>query len=170
MYLTLLFLSKLNRCIQEHFDYACSTWYVNLNMKLVKKVQIIQNKCISFCVNMENRAHIGIEEFKKINWLPTRERFEQCVCVGTYKFCNNIAPAYMTDIYTKNSNNQYSTHEGMHRMNLPSRNIDIIHKGLTYIGHSLWNSLSPHIKSSETWNSFKHKIKEDLFQNFEEKG
>ena len=72
------------------------TWYANLNKKFVKKVQIIQNKCIRFCLHMENRAYIGIEEFKKMNWLPTRERFEQCVCVVAYKYCNKLAPAYMT--------------------------------------------------------------------------
>ena len=54
---------------------------------------------------MENRAHTGVEEFKKITWFPTRERFEQCVCVSAYKLCNNLAPANMTDIYPKNHSN-----------------------------------------------------------------
>ena len=90
---------------------------------------------------MENRAHIGIGEFKKINWLPTRERFEQCVCVGAYKFCNNLAPAYMTDIYTKNSNNQYSTCREVYTLKLPRKNLDIGLKGLAYIGPRLWDSL-----------------------------
>ena len=54
---------------------------------------------------MANTAHVGIEVFKKINWLPTRERFEQYVGVNIYKFCNNLAPAYMSDTNTEN----YST-------------------------------------------------------------
>ena len=41
-----------NALIQPHFDYACTSWYANLNKKFVKKVQIIQNKCIRFCLNM----------------------------------------------------------------------------------------------------------------------
>ena len=158
-----------NALIQPHFDYACTSWYANLNKKFVKKVQIIQNKCIRFCLNMENTAHIGIEEFKKINWLPTRERFEQCVCVGAYKFCNNLAPSYMTDIYTKNSNNQYSTRRGVHRLNLPRKNLDIGLKGLSYIGPRLWNPLPSDIKTSVTLNSFKHKIKEDFFKTLKKK-
>ena len=62
-----------------------------------------------FCLSMENRARIGVEKFKKINWLPTRERFKQYVCVSAYKFCINLAPANMANIYTENSRNQYST-------------------------------------------------------------
>ena len=71
-----------NSLIQPHFDYACPAWYPNLTKKYKKKVQVAQNKCMRFCLFLENRAHLGIEEFRKINWLPTRERFEQCVSVG----------------------------------------------------------------------------------------
>ena len=48
-----------------------------------------QNKCIGFCLNMVNRDHIIVFEFRKINWLPTKERFEQCVLVNIYKFFNS---------------------------------------------------------------------------------
>ena len=70
-----------NALIQPHFDFACLAWYPNLNKKLKGKLQCAQNKCIRFCPKLGNRAHIGVNEFKRINWLPTRERFEQCVCV-----------------------------------------------------------------------------------------
>ena len=78
-----------NALIQPHFDFACLAWYPNLNKKLKGKLQCAQNKCIRFCLSLGNRAHIGVNEFKKINWLPTRERFEQCVCVCIYfkSFC-----------------------------------------------------------------------------------
>ena len=90
-----------NYLIQPHFDYACSAWYPNLNKKYKKKVQVAQNKCVRFCLILENRAHLGVKEFRKINWLPTRKRFEQCVSVGAFKFCKNICPAYMSDIFEK---------------------------------------------------------------------
>ena len=85
-----------NALMQPHFYYACSAWYPNLNKKYTKKIQIAQNKCIRFCLYLGNRTHVGVKEFRKINWLPTRERFEQCVTAGAYKFCKNISPAYMS--------------------------------------------------------------------------
>ena len=37
-----------NALVQLHFNYACSTWYSNLNEKRKKKIQIAQNKCLLF--------------------------------------------------------------------------------------------------------------------------
>ena len=47
-----------NTIIQPHFDYASSAWYPNLNKKLKSKLQIAQNKCIRFCLYLENREYI----------------------------------------------------------------------------------------------------------------
>ena len=66
-----------NSLIQPHFDYACSAWYPNLNKRLKSKLQILQNKCIRFGLNLNNRAHIGRNEFEQINWLPVNDRFKQ---------------------------------------------------------------------------------------------
>ena len=86
-----------NAIIQPHYDFACLAWYPNLNKGLKKKVQTSQNKCIRFCLNMGNRDHVGVKEFKKINWLPTKERFEQCILANIYNFLIKPPP----DIYQK---------------------------------------------------------------------
>ena len=52
---------------------------------LTKKIQTAQNKCMRFCLNLNNRAHVGIKELKDMNWLPTKERFEQCAATYIYK-------------------------------------------------------------------------------------
>ena len=39
-----------NAIMQPHFNYACSAWYPNLTQKLKKKLQVMQNKCIRFCL------------------------------------------------------------------------------------------------------------------------
>ena len=59
-----------NSVIQPHFDYVSATWYANLNKKYINKLQVLQNKCIHFCLQLD-RGQIGIEHFDKINWLPT---------------------------------------------------------------------------------------------------
>ena len=75
-----------NALIQPHFDYACSAWFPLINKRLTRRIQTAQNKCVRFCLNMNNRAHIGVREFKNINWLPTKERFEQCTATSVFKF------------------------------------------------------------------------------------
>ena len=59
-----------NSLTQPHFDHACSAWYPNLNERLKSKLQMLQNKCILFSLNLNNRANIGQNELEKTNWLP----------------------------------------------------------------------------------------------------
>ena len=41
-----------NALIQPYFDYACPAWYPNLTEKTKNKIQIMQNKCIKFCLRL----------------------------------------------------------------------------------------------------------------------
>ena len=88
-----------NGIIQPHFAYVCSAWYPYLNKSLKKKLETQQNKCIRFCLNLNNRDHIGLTEFEKINWLPINDHFEQCISSTTFKFFNNRSSAYMNDVF-----------------------------------------------------------------------
>ena len=60
-----------NSLIQPHFDYACSTWYPYLTQNLKNRIQKTQNKCIRYCLELDNMAHISFREFEKINWINT---------------------------------------------------------------------------------------------------
>ena len=72
--------------IQPHVDYGCSAWYPYLNKILKRKLQTLQNKCICFCLNLNNMDHIDLTEFEKINWFPINDHFEQCISSTTFKF------------------------------------------------------------------------------------
>ena len=52
---------------------------------------------------MKRSSPIGINHFKKINWLPVKSRVDQCFEVMACDFKNNLFPAYMSDIHTLNS-------------------------------------------------------------------
>ena len=88
-----------NALIQPHFDYACAAWYPNFNKRFVKKIQICQNKCIRFCLKLNNRDHVDVKEFREIYWLPTKERFEQCICANIFKFFINMSSTYTSELH-----------------------------------------------------------------------
>ena len=88
-----------NSLIRPHLDYACSGWYPNLNKRLKSILQILQNKCIRFCLNLNNWVHIGRNEFEQINWLPVNDRFKQIISSMSFKFCNDTCPPYMSDVF-----------------------------------------------------------------------
>ena len=63
-----------NAIIQPHFDYACYAWSPKLTQKLKKKLQVMQNKCISFCLQLDKMSTIFHKELKALNWLPVINR------------------------------------------------------------------------------------------------
>ena len=98
-----------NAIIQPHFDYACAAWFSNLNQNIKKKLQTFQNKCIRFCLQLGNRTHIGIDEFKTINWLNVTDRFDQCVSASVFKYFHNKSPSYMAEVFNPITRNGIDT-------------------------------------------------------------
>ena len=151
-----------NALIQPHYDYACSAWYPSLNKRLSKKIQTSQNKCIRYCLNLDNRAHVGINEFIKINWLPTKERVAQCICVNIFKFFNKMSPQYMSEIFHP-SHSRYNTRMATLKLDLPFRQSCPGQTTISYLGPNIWNNLAAETKLRRSVNTFKHDIKKLFF-------
>ena len=54
-----------NAMIQPFFDYACNAWYPNINKKLKMRLQAAQNKCIRFCLKLNDRSSINPKILRK---------------------------------------------------------------------------------------------------------
>ena len=112
-----------NTLIQPIFDYACSTWYLNLSKNLKDKLQIAQNKCIHFVFFLGNREGIRFKHFKQINWLPVADRVKQFIAVSVYKFANALSSKYMEDVFKK-TNTRASGFTSDVKLHIPNRNND----------------------------------------------
>ena len=155
-----------NALIQPHFDYACVAWYPLLNKRQSKRIQIAQNKCIRYCLNLDNKAHIGTNEFLKINWLPTKKRVEQCICANVFKCFNQMSPQYTAEIFHPSSS-VHNTRRATQKLDIPFRKSCIGQKTLSYIGPKIWNNLPAQIKLSKSVNTFKHDIKKSFFDDLQ---
>ena len=98
-----------------------------------EKIQLSQNKCIRYCLKLDNRTHIGADEFKEINWLPTKERVSQCICINILKFFNNVAPDYTSEIFHP-SQSRYNTRMSTYKIDLRFRRSVYGKKALPYLG------------------------------------
>ena len=154
-----------NALIQPHFDYACMAWYPKLTQALKNKIQIMQNKCIRFCLQLNQRNHIGLKEFKEINWLNTSDRFTQCICSQVFKFIHNNAPKYFSEIFHIAPQNNIGTRFSKLKIRQPFMKTNMGQKTLSFIGPQQWNKLPNEIKMSENINNFKHRLKEYFFDS-----
>ena len=71
-----------NALIQRYFDYTCSTCYPNLNEKLKKRRQIMQNKRILFCLDWRKDIIYSPSVWIS-SWLPIYKRVHQCMNITT---------------------------------------------------------------------------------------
>ena len=127
----------------------------------------MQNKCVRYCLNLGNRAHIGFSEFKQINWLNTSDRFLQCICATSFNFFKGKCPEYMREVFDTAHQSNISTRFSYLKLNLPKRKTNMGQKTLSYLGPQQWNKLPNELKKCVSLNTFKHKIKTHFFENLE---
>ena len=159
-----------NALIQSYFNYACSAWYTNLSKNFKTKSQTLQNKCLRFCLQLDNRAHVGITEFKKINWLQVDYRFRQCLAANAFKFFDDRCPLCMKDILDESCISQASsTRNSSTKLSQPLRRTSYGQNCISFLAPSVWNNLPNELKRCTNLNTFKHKIKKYLFYKIKQK-
>ena len=88
--------------LQCHFNYACSFWYLGLS-KVLKKLQVTQNKSIWLVINMDSRAHVGSEVFKSLGWLPVSKKVNQIILNHVFKVKSGQSSDYMVEHFIRAS-------------------------------------------------------------------
>ena len=119
--------------IRPYFNYACSVWYPNLNKKLKTKLQTLQDKCVRFCFQLDNRAHVGITKFKKINWLHVDYRFTQCLAANVFKFFDERCPLRMKDVFDKPCIGQASLRNSTMKLIQPLRRTSYVQNCISFL-------------------------------------
>ena len=72
---------------------------LSLRKDVQKILQVSQNNCVRFYLQLDKKAQIGVAEFKEINWLNINDRFSQCILSSIYIFFNSENPEYCNEIY-----------------------------------------------------------------------
>ena len=144
-------------------------WYPNINKKLKIRLQAAQNKCIRFCLKLNDRSSIKSKDFEKINWLPIHERISQCSLISIYKFFAKNCPNYFDEIYVPLETNGVHKRSSYQKSNAPHQKTNVGQKALSYVCPSLWNNLNKTLKTSTSLNTFKHNIKKYYFREWKKK-
>ena len=57
---------KLYAMIHPFSDYTCPVWYPSIRKDLQKRLQVSQNNCVRFCLQLYKKTRIGVAELKKL--------------------------------------------------------------------------------------------------------
>ena len=121
---------------------------------------------------MKSRTHLQTKHFEEINWLPVKNRVDQCIAVTAYNYKKNFSPPYMSEIYINNDSPTINTRRSLNSLKQPNYIKNCSRNALSYIGPKLWNDLDQGVKISCSTNSFKHALKKSFFNELKsrEKG
>ena len=135
-----------NTHMQPHFDYECTSWYPLLSKALKTKLQMAQNKCIHFCLELPPHGHISPSHFRKINWLTVECRVKLCTSTTVFKYWEEITPSHLNDMFMS-SLNICSTRAQM-ALDMPLCRTIKGQKSMPFVGPNIWNKVSSNIKKN----------------------
>ena len=72
---------------------------LTLPKKMKNKIQITQNKCIRYCLQLDKMTHISKNEFETRNWLPLKDRFNQSRNSVVFKYFTKHCPSYLKEVF-----------------------------------------------------------------------
>ena len=146
-----------------HFDYACSSWYNGLTQLLQQKLQIMQNKVIRFVLDLPPRSHLGVSEFRNVNWLPVNSSVTQIMLDNTHRIVHGNAPLYMGEgISMVSTVHSIGTRHSQMSIDIPQVKA-AGSKTFKLNAIKAWNSIPANIKTMESLSSFKLSVKKQLF-------
>ena len=128
-----------------------------------KTKEVMQNKCIRFCLQLDKMSTRSHKEFKDLNWLPVINRFEQCVISFVFKFIHGNCPYYLNEVFVFAPEGNISLRNSFLKLKRPFRNANTGQKALSFIGPSFWNQIAETLKKTDNLNTFKHNLKKHLF-------
>ena len=165
----------VKQILLSKIDYS-NALLVGLPNYVIQDLQYLINSALRFVYNVKYREHIT-PSIMKSHILPVEYRIDFKVCLLVFNCLHNLAPSYLQDLLQWNQpirSNDYTS-------NIPRRSqdpflliipVDFGNKtryrwrSFSHYAPKCWNKLSYDIRSSETKDVFKTKLKTHFFNVF----
>ena len=85
-------------------------------------------------------------------------RVNQCIAAHSYKFCNKPDFNYMSKVFKLSDEQRVPLRNSTHKLKPPFRDSNMEKNCLSSRGPFIWNNLTNEIRSTENYNTFKHRI------------
>jgi hypothetical protein len=152
--------------ILPYMDYCSTVWG---NSPHVEKVFLSQKRVARTVLDIkgkartepENRTHILLS---KLKWMTIMDRISYRQVTMVYKCLIDLAPQYMTNMFTyvsSGQNTRQSTRKDL--VVPPGKHKAIFEQTFRYSSVDLWNTLKPELRDSCSLSSFKTRYVKEHF-------
>ena len=152
--------------IQPYLDYCCSSWYDGITAVLKKRIDAFQRKMVRFVFGYDNRHHVGLSEFKSLQWLLIPDRVTYFKLIHLFKVRHHRAPSYLRTRFTSVSDSHSHFTRGSHVNLRVSSTFSQVQGSFAYSCVRQWNALPNRIKEIDSLLSFKRALRSYLLDRY----
>ena len=146
-------LSKLN---------FASTLYLGMTEKNLGRLQKVQNYAAKVITLARKYDHVT-PILHHLNWLPFKEFVKYRYLSMIYQVIHGLAPIYLCDLVKLYQPIRELRSIYSQNLEIPRLNSKFARRSFKFLAPTMWNELPIYIKTCETLQNFKCKIKKNSF-------
>ena len=153
--------------ILSKIDY-CNILLLGATKKTLNPLKLMINKAIRFIFNLKYKEHIT-PYYKKLHFLPIRQRIKFKACLTAFKIYHGIAPRYLQEEFNLHSQQfsmQLRPGTGRDSLMFALNPDDKNNARLTTKIQKEWNTLSLATRTCTTLPQFKTRLKTELYSEY----
>ena len=146
----------------SHLVYGISSWGPMISAKLLRSLEVLQNKALRIICNLKTRDSVR-QRYKDLKILPLRDLIKLELSKISYKYIDGSLSKRLTSLFEP----QKHTHSTRYKMNPTpkSHKMNLYNKSFLAKAPSVWLSLNNDVKQAKSIQSFKNKFKKLIFKN-----
>ena len=142
-----------NALVQPHFDY-CSIVWGNCGKTLSERLQKLQNRAARILTSSSYDADARYL-LQQLGWKDLITQRQIQVALMVFKALNDLAPDYLSSMFTERSTSGYVLRDSTNKLNVPLPRTNYLKRSFSYRGATLWNSLPCNLRQEKSLNRFK---------------
>ena len=145
----------------------CNALYVGLPLRLLRKLQVVQNAAARLLSGVKRYQHIS-PTLAALHWLPIRFRIDFKVLMLTYKALNGLGPRYLAErLFPPSSTRVTRASQEVRLRSLTPREArkeKTRNRAFSAVAPRLWNNLPPDIRAAPSLGTFKKQLKTLMYR------
>jgi len=148
--------------VSSRLDY-CNSLFLCLNQKELSRLQLVQNSAARILTRTNRRSHIS-PILKELHWLPVSYRINFKILVLVFRALHGQAPPYISDLIQRYAPVRALRSVDQTLLTVPrTRYRTRGDRSFQAVAPRLWNDLPPSMRSSDSVDVFKCRLKTHLF-------
>ena len=150
--------------VTSRLDYGNALLY-GLPSTLLTRLQRIQNSAARLVTRTRKRDHVT-PILNSLHWLPVIYRSQYKILTYAYKSLHGTAPQYLEELVVAYQPTRSLRSESETLLTVPrTRGVTHGNRCFRKAAATLWNKLPKNIRKCPTLNTFKKKVKTNLFMS-----